>query len=529
MATLFIFHRSGRSDFQLADHNVLGRHPKNRIKVMEPGVSKVHCLISREKGGGFMIRDLGSRNGTFVNGMRISDRCPIGDGDEILLGNTRCLFREKMAATVIHVHNEPDILDRIQIKISPLRLNRFFPEANIIDEEMLRSDYERLRISFQLSRDIGFDLHVDFILGRVLDRAHEVLDFDYGVVFLAEEDGGLKPQSYKTKTLEERISIPAELLEHVREEKKGVLVSDSAPKGSETAEAPAGHKMCSMMAIPILYELDFLGIIVVKKTAMSKSFGERELHLLSNVANKSAMFIRNSQIAKRVTRESLNRERFRKIVSPEVAEMIVSGQVAVEPRGQLRDTAVMVAVLLNFSELSEFSAPDIILETLNLCFESLVEPIFRLEGMVDHCGGDRLQAVWGAPLAHEDDPIRAVRAALDMGKQIEAFNRKLSPRHIGPFKIGIGIDTGAAVAGNLGAGWTSRYTIIGDVMGSANALASSAEADQTVISENVYYIVRRAFDAVPLDAISYRGASINRYGVLAERPSSADTPWTHLG
>jgi adenylate cyclase len=284
-----------------------------------------------------------------------------------------------------------------------------------------------------------------------------------------------------------------------------------------------------MMAIPILYELDFLGIIVVKKTAISKSFGERELHLLSNVANKSAMFIRNSQIAKRVTRESLNRERFRKIVSPEVAEMIVSGQVAVEPRGQLRDTAVMVAVLLNFSELSEFSAPDIILETLNLCFETLVEPIFRLEGMVDHCGGDRLQAVWGAPLAHEDDPIRAVRAALDMGKQIEAFNRKLSPRHIGPFKIGIGIDTGAAVAGNLGAGWTSRYTIIGDVMGSANALASSAEADQTVISENVYYIVRRAFDAVPLDAISYRGASINRYGVLAERPSSADTSWTHLG
>jgi hypothetical protein len=66
-------------------------------------------------------------------------------------------------------------------------------------------------------------------------------------------------------------------------------------------------------------------------------------------------------------------------------------------------------------------------------------------------------------------------------------------------------------------------------MGSANALASSAEADQTVISENVYYIVRRAFDAVPLDAISYRGASINRYGVLAERPSSADTSWTHLG
>jgi pSer/pThr/pTyr-binding forkhead associated (FHA) protein len=80
------------------DHNVIGRHPKNRIKILEAGISKVHCLIASEENQTFSIRDLGSRNGTYINGTRLKGKMFLKDGDEIKMGNTLCLFREQMEA-----------------------------------------------------------------------------------------------------------------------------------------------------------------------------------------------------------------------------------------------------------------------------------------------------------------------------------------------------------------------------------------------------------------------------------------------
>ncbi|MFZ7127043.1 MAG: FHA domain-containing protein [Desulfobacterales bacterium] len=529
MAKLYIFHRNGRSEFQLADHNVVGRHPKNRIKIPEPGVSKVHCLISRDAVGAFTIRDLGSRNGTFVNGKRISGITDLADGCEVLIGNTRCLFREEVAASVVSLEEDPEVISRIRQKISPLRLNKFFPEANIIDEEMLRTDYERLRISFELSRDIGFDFHVDFILGRVLDRARDVLDFDYGAVFLENDEGVLKPQSYKLKGLEDRITVPVDLLDYVRDEQKGVLLND-APCDPLTASGLfIDQEICSMMAVPIIFQLDFLGIVVVAKTAIARTFNERDLHLLSNVANKTAMFIRNSQIAKRVNRESIERERFRQIVSPDLAEMIVSKQLKVERKGIVRNATSMVVCIRNHSPLSEFSDPESTLASLNAALEVITGPIFRLEGMVDRCLGDRVLAIWGIPVAHDDDAVRTVRAAMEICRSMEEFNRRLAHGKAGPVEVGVGIDTGAIVAGNIGAGWSRRYSFIGEIADSAEALASSAAAGQVVISENTFFIIRQLFDVAALEGIDFRGGVCSRYAVVAERPSSSQVPWTYLG
>lgn len=525
MAKFFVFHRNGRSDFQLADHNVVGRHPKNRIKVLEPGVSKVHCLISQEGDGAFTIRDLGSRNGTYVNGDRVEEAVALSDGDEILLGTTRCLFREEMAASaVVRMVSDPDAVGRIRLKISPLRLNKFFPEANVIDEEMLRADYERLRIAFELSQDIGFDLHVDFILSRVLDRASEVLDFDLGVVFLAGEEGTLRAQSYKRKALEGQVSLPRELLDHVVQEQKGILAAKTLDDGRSGPGSGGDRKAESFMAVPMLYEKAFLGIVAVQKIVAGQGFGEKHLRLLSNVANKTATFIRNSQIAKRVTRESLERERFRKIVSPEMAERIVAGQLPVPLAGEAREATVVVAAIRDDSALREFDTPEVVVEALNAYFEAMVDVVFRLEGMVAHFLGDRLVAAWGVPLKHRDDPLRAVQAALEMARRSADSRRGPAPG-----RVGIGIDTGTVVAGSVGAGWTARYSVYGDIVNSASALAGSADPGQVVASENTFFNIRRRFATRPLDGIAYRDGRLTRYEVVADRSEKPGVPWTHLG
>ncbi len=344
MAKLYVFTRRGRSEFNLADHNVLGRHPKNRIKVLEPGVSKVHCLISAEDEQRFSIRDLGSRNGTFVNDKRIKGKLVLKDGDEIRMGNTRCLFRDQIDALTINwVEEVPaEIEKRIQHKVAPRKMDKFFPQNNIIDDEMLRADYERLRISFELQRDIGFDLHIDFILGCVLDRVFEFLDFDLGIVLLINKKAEFNVHSFKLKDLDDAVTVSRTLIDYVVEDGLGVLLASPNPGSGKASPDLLDAPVRSSLAVPIMDEQELMGVILIEKKDTYTPFGERDLNLLSNVANKTAMFIRNSQVAKGVTRESLERERFRKIVSPEMAEMVVAGQLRVAEYGEWRPATLLV-------------------------------------------------------------------------------------------------------------------------------------------------------------------------------------------
>jgi adenylate cyclase len=527
MAKLYIFTRSGRSEFNLADHNVIGRHPKNRIKILSVDVSKVHCLITGEQGRNFAVRDLGSRNGTFVNGRRIRSKTPLRDGDEIRLGSTRCVFREALFSGVFRMVAESDdvLARRIAAKVSPPQLNRFFPAHNIVDEEMLRNDYERLRIAFELHSDIGFDLHVDYILGRVLDRLFEFLEFDQGVVYLQDESGTLKPQSYKLRQLEHEVVVSAALLRRIAAEGKGLLlqpVEDDPPPGGPEGAAPAAS---SVLAMPVLDNDVLLGAIVLERWSVLKPFQERDLHLLANAANKTAMFILNSRVAKNVTRESVERDQWRRMFSPEMAEMVVAGQLRADSAGRRYDGSVLVANVVGFEALLAGAEAEERVAFLNDYFDRLVEVVFGAEGLVAHYLGDRLVAAWGVPLAREDHAQQAVRAALRCLQAVETLNaaRRKTGRH--PFEVGIGVASGLLLAGNVGARQAPRFGILGPPVLRALALADQAAPGEVRATRETYIDVRGFFAT---DKIADPGGP-PVYRILGPKGSSADRPWTYLG
>ncbi|MBL0713587.1 MAG: FHA domain-containing protein [Desulfosarcina sp.] len=531
MAKLYIFTRRGRSEYNLVDHNVLGRHPKNRIKVLEPGVSKVHCLISTEEKQTYSIRDLGSRNGTFVNDKRIKGKIVLNDGDEIRLGHTRCLFRDQMDALAIKwVEEEPaDVEGRIQHKVAPRKMNKFFPQNNIIDDEMLRADYERLRISFELQRDIGFDLHVDFILGCVLDRLFEFLEFDQGIILLINKQGEFNVHSFKMKKLDAGLTVSRALIEYVVQDSLGALLVDPPPAEGNTAPDSIETPVRSSLAVPIMDEQELMGVILIEKEATYTPFRERDLNLLSNVANKTAMFIRNSQVAKGVTRESLERERFRKIVSPELAEMVVANQLRVAEYGEWRPATLLLANIIGFNAMARDPGADVLVAMLNRHFDSLVKVVFRHEGMVDSFMGDRMLAVWGVPLAHDDDATRAVTAAIEMHRAVETLNVKRDANDEPLIEISIGLASGDVLAASMGSVRTQRYSIIGEAVNRVKAVCAAARTGQLMIVEETFKAVRSRFAIEEAHPIKLKDATIRCFEVLGESEARPERPWSYLG
>ena len=531
MAKLYIFTKQGRSEFELVDHNVIGRHPKNRIKILEAGISKVHCLIAAEEQQGFSIRDLGSRNGTYVNGERVKSKTLLSDGDELRIGNTRCLFRERMEARKVKwlEEDEEALRKRILHKVAPEQMNKFFPETNIIDEEMLRADYERLRISFDLQRDIGFDLHVDFILGRILDRTFEALAFDQGVILLTDPQGEFAVHAYKTKNMDDELTISRTLAGLVADDGQGAVLM--SPNLAASREAPEFIEtpVQAALAVPIMDEHELLGVIMLDRWAAYNPYREKDLNLLSNVANKAAMFVRNSQIAKSVTRESLERDRFRKLLSPELAEMVVAGQLPVHPEGRQYPASLLMANILDFRGLTHSLEPQDLVDFLNRHFDRLAGVVFRYEGMIDKYLGDRILAVWGIPMAHEDDPQRAVTAAVEMQQIVIAANEQRERDELPPLEIGIGVATGLAVAGAMGSRKSRRFSIIGDVVNEVQAVCSSARSEQVLISEATFKAVSKQFDIDEAHTLQLGDRAVKCFEVIGTQEDRPAQPWSYLG
>lgn len=190
-----------------------------------------------------------------------------------------------------------------------------------------------------------------------------------------------------------------------------------------------------------------------------------------------------NQMAQRMERDAALRERFRRLFSPDLAEMVVNGELTVEQGGEDRFVTVMFVDIRGFTALSSATKASDMLQMLNGYYEMLVEVVFRYNGTVDKFMGDSMMVVWGAPVTSKDDAISAVSAAIGIQKAIEGFNFDRLSQGLVPIESGVGINSGFVVAGYIGSSRTMSYSVIGDTVNVAARLCSAAGPGEIVISE----------------------------------------------
>ncbi|HHE76812.1 MAG TPA: adenylate/guanylate cyclase domain-containing protein, partial [Candidatus Parcubacteria bacterium] len=159
-----------------------------------------------------------------------------------------------------------------------------------------------------------------------------------------------------------------------------------------------------------------------------------------------------------------------------------------------------------FTKLAEKTSSERILQILNEHFNIMTEIILKNKGMVDKFIGDAIMAVWGIPIYSESQAYRAIKTALEMQKAQKKLERKYAKEGLA-FKIGIGINTGEAIAGNVGSNLKMNYTVIGDMVNVASRICSAAKPGQILISESTYRESRKSIQALKLKPIEAKNKS----------------------
>jgi adenylate cyclase len=223
--------------------------------------------------------------------------------------------------------------------------------------------------------------------------------------------------------------------------------------------------------------------------------------------------------AKKMQQEASTRERFERLLSPDLAELVVSGELEVKKGGEIRYATVMFADVRGFTKMSEYTDAEELLKLLNEYFEIIVDVVFHHGGTVDKFIGDEIMVIWGAPVAHGDDPIRAVRAALEIQFEMAKFNLLRNDKNLPQVELGIALNTGNLVAGYIGSSRTMSYSVIGDIVNVAHGICPAAKANQIIISENTYNEVKDFFEVTELQPVYAKGKlePVSVYGVVGEK------------
>jgi adenylate cyclase len=155
--------------------------------------------------------------------------------------------------------------------------------------------------------------------------------------------------------------------------------------------------------------------------------------------------------------------------------------------------------------MAESMGPDAIAQLLTEYFSEMVEIVFDHGGTLDKFVGDAIMALWGAPIAHADDPDRALRAAVAMQRGVARLNQRWIAVGRPQIGVGIGINYGEVFAGNIGSHRRLEYTVIGDAVNVAHRLCSEAGPGEILVTEAVCQVVKDHADYEYLPAMALRG------------------------
>lgn len=223
------------------------------------------------------------------------------------------------------------------------------------------------------------------------------------------------------------------------------------------------------------------------------------------------------------------REMFSRYVSPDYVRQLADDFESLRLGGERVPVTVLFSDIRGFTSLSERLPAETVVGMLNDYLERMAEVIFRHGGTLDKFIGDAVMAFWGAPVAVEDHAHRAAAAAVDMIDELEALNRRWAEEGAAAeFAIGIGINTGEAVVGNIGSlSHKLDYTAIGDTVNLASRLEGLSKEYGTtiIISESTLAEIGEEFETAVLDDVQVKGKEqsvrIHELHGRARKPSVA--------
>ncbi|MDX8391351.1 MAG: adenylate/guanylate cyclase domain-containing protein [Mariprofundaceae bacterium] len=197
-------------------------------------------------------------------------------------------------------------------------------------------------------------------------------------------------------------------------------------------------------------------------------------------------------LEEKLKRESVLRAYLARYVGDDVIEQMILSQQEDPLKNERCEATLLFADIRSFTTLSENMSPEEIIAMLNEYFDAMVDIIFKHNGILDKFVGDELMAVFPAQEDKAKSPLNAVRAAQGMQEKITSLMQDRNGRGLPVFQVGIGVNTGSVVVGNVGAKNRMDYTVIGDTVNVAARLEQMAEGGEILVGEKTHVYCKHA-------------------------------------
>ena len=199
------------------------------------------------------------------------------------------------------------------------------------------------------------------------------------------------------------------------------------------------------------------------------------------------------------------RETFGRYLSNKVVDEILESPKGRQIGGTRKTITVLMADLRGFTSLSETKDPEEMVQLLNRFLEKMSVIIHKYDGIIDEIIGDSILAIFGAPESHDNDPERAVTCALEMQNSLIPLNNEIIAEGYPSLEMGIGINTGTVIVGNIGSELRMKYGIVGAAVNTAARIESNSIGGQVLVGESTYDHVREYVKADPAQTAMMKG------------------------
>ncbi len=508
---------SGDQSFELPPGKrlVVGRGLSSDIALYDPTISRRHAELTARTDG-VQIKDLGSSNGTFVNGAKVTSG-RIQAEDTVTFG--RLTFHLKAPPPPIAAEAGPPagmIVRQVSVtggasagvtsRDAPGWSGQLRVDAGSADARQAK----KLSMLLDVSQKLSGEFNLDRLLRTVVEMTFEIMNVDRVTILLRDETTDeLVPTISRTKQGDVPPQpVPRSIADKVVREGVAV-VSHNAPADSRfKGQSIRIQSVQSAMCSPLMASGNrVLGLLYVDNHTTANTFTDEDLQFLVAFSGIAAIGIKNSHYAEQIRREAMVRSNFERYFAPNIAAEIAQQASAVRVGGERRPTTVLFSDIRGFTAMAESMGPDAIAQALSEYFTDMVDVIFEYGGTLDKFMGDAIMALWGAPRAQLDDPDRALRAAVEMQVAVARLNQRWAHEGKPPIRVGIGINHGEVFAGNIGSLRRLDYTVIGDAVNVAARLCAEAGPGEILVTESFLRVVRDLVDHEYLPEMALKGKS----------------------
>ncbi len=498
----------------------IGRGNANDLVLNDSSVSRFHAVIKLRNNSVF-VADRGSTNGIILNDQKISHETELKNGDVAIVGQYQlCLESVDEKGIQVRRGEWPSTLNHIMRGHAgqpSLTRNAGVGSSGLTDlagriKKLERENY-LLTVLYEAGKALNSKLAVEHICEQVVSLACLIEGVERGFVMLFDEAGEVLRQSevrYRdpaSSGSKPQIILSKSVLDSIRKERQPILIEDvSADERFSGSESLKISGLRSAMCAPLVGKERLFGILYVDNLEKPSAFTQEELNIFALIAAQAGAAIDNAAAHEKIAQQSLQRSALERFLSPEVAEMVVANP-DIRLGGVNQEVTVMFADIRGFTPMSENLDPGRVVEILNEYFTRVTDVIFDNNGTLDKYIGDAVMAVFGAPIAKGKDAENAVNSAIQIQRLLVELNRDAAAREWPELRVGIGINTGNVIAGNIGSPRRLDYTVVGDTVNTAQRLMSNAKGGQILISESTAQKIGSSFDLVELPDLKVKGRS----------------------